>query len=88
MTFFTVGPIRSLRAFRAVKLPMRTLIVMFPQFTRDELVEGLDATVRCETDHSAMAWANHAISCRQAGIPLINGRPSDQVLKRRTQAMF
>lgn len=87
MAAWTVGEIAALRAARR-QHPMEVLVRLFPNKSRDEIVEGIDSVLRNDSDHDAQRAANYCCTARRAAVPMINGKPDHVVLRRHHQPMF
>lgn len=75
MGAFTFGEIAALRQVRRKGATMDSLIALFPNRTRDEIVEVVDACRRHQSDTEAQRHVNHVLAMQSVGEPLINGQP-------------
>ena len=81
MTSVSLGAIASVRAMMQDRVPMASICALLNwAYTRDDLVEIIDACRRHETDHAAQRHVNLVLAWQQAGMSLVNGKPSSEVL--------
>lgn len=77
-----LADIRRLRAYRDVGVKMAVMCDVFREYGRDDIVEALDALVRTDSAHAAVEHVNRVQACRWAEVPMVNGKPQSQVLRR------
>jgi len=86
---FTQGEMSSLRALRQRGGRFSEAVALLWNHTRDELVEAWDASTREPTDTEATRRVNAVLMLQDEGVPLVNGKPLDHVVKpRRPAPMF
>jgi hypothetical protein len=77
---FTIEEIADVRRLRRSGALMRIICERHDGHSRDEIVEAIDATIRCDTNHSATEHVNHVLEAQANGIPFINGREAILVM--------
>lgn len=78
---FTLGEIQRLRALRRNGVPIGEIARLFPGKPIDETSEGWWATIRHQSDPEARDYANQVLAWQGVGIPLINGKPQQDVAR-------
>lgn len=83
MKHFTVQDISTLRAHRRNSMAFNDLVSLYARvgFSRDAVVEAWWATISFDDDREAYKSANGAIAIQGTGIPLVNGKPADNVFR-------
>lgn len=82
MKAWTENALLWLRVNRAQGYPMSKLVDLNWPHTRDEVVEAIDALRRFGTDYkAALSYVIHVQSCQYRGVPLINGRIAESVMR-------
>lgn len=86
---FSIGAIQNLRSMLADKRRMEDICRVFQGiYTRDQIVEAIDALKRHENNHDAQRHVNQVLAYQGSGVPLVNGRPADKVMRQRPAPMF
>lgn len=78
---FTLGEIRQIRSSRRHHMRMRNICLDQPRHNRDEVVEAIDAIMRCPDDYDATRRVNRILRsqedyCLCNGTPIANRGPS------------
>lgn len=81
MAAFTKDDLLWLSVYRDQRYPMARICDLLPTHTRDEVVEAIDALLRCESIEGAMRWVNHVLALQASNVPLINGNPQTVVAR-------
>lgn len=55
----------------------RICALMGPWYTRDQIVEAIDALRRYENTYEALRFVNQVLAYQAMDIPMVNGRPYD-----------
>lgn len=74
MSAFTLASVTAIRGALRSRWTMRALCAALPTWTRDQIVEAIDATRRFQDDYEALIWANNVLEAQSLGKHLINGR--------------
>lgn len=81
MTQFTEAAIRAVRGAKRSGWSMGALCSAMSTFTRDEIVEAIDATRRWPDNADALWHANRVLNFQASGEPLINGNPAHLIMR-------
>lgn len=89
MTAFSIGALQNIRTMLNEGRPMASICrVLEGIYTRDQIVEAIDALKRFPSVHDAQRRVNLVCTYQANGVPLINGRPAEDVVRQRPVAMF
>ncbi|MBU0801678.1 MAG: hypothetical protein KKA05_11850 [Alphaproteobacteria bacterium] len=75
MKIVTQDNIRTVRRFRKARAKMWEICdrMTAEGFSRDEVVEIIDATIRFQDDDDACLWATTVLLRQSGGLPMVNG---------------
>lgn len=85
---FTHAQIADIRRLRRSEARMATICALFPTHTRDEIIEGIWAVVRFDTDTEALRHVNWVLAQQSTGCPLINGKEAWKVTADRGRVSY
>ncbi len=75
MTAFTLGAIAGLRLMLSQKRRVDEICAIMDTYTRDQIVEAIDAIHRNPSNEQALAHVNTVLRYQAEGVAMVNGHP-------------